>query len=48
MVVVGVHEVVEDATFIHVNIATRSTLSAEEDNKIKIYDMSLNLFIKSE
>jgi hypothetical protein len=47
-VVVGVLEEVEDATFIRLNMVTRSAFSTQEDNKIGIDDISLNLFIKIE
>jgi hypothetical protein len=47
-VVVGVPEEVEDATFIRLNVATQLAFSTQEDNKTRIDDMSLNLFIKIE
>jgi len=47
MIVVKVLEVVKDATFIHLNVATQSVFSSEEDRKTG-KDMSLNLFIKKE
>jgi hypothetical protein len=46
MIVVKVLKVVEDATFIHLNVATQSVFSSEEDNKTR-KDMSLNFFIKN-
>jgi hypothetical protein len=47
MMVVGVDEVVRDAMFIRLNVATKSTFSMEEDNKKEIGDVSLNLCIKN-
>jgi len=47
VVVVGAFEVVGDATFIRLNVATRLTFLAEEDNKTRTNDVSLNFFIKN-
>ena len=48
MVMVGVPEMVKNATSIRLDMATRSAFSAEEDNKTGTNDVSLNLFIKNE
>jgi len=45
---VGVPEMVKNATSIRLDMATRSAFSAEEDNKTETNDVSLNLFIKNE
>jgi len=47
VVVVEAFEVVGDATFIRLNVATRLASSAEEDNKTRTNDVSLDFFIKN-
>ena len=44
--VVEVPEEVKDAIFIRLNMVTQSAFLTQEDNKIGIDNMSLNLFIK--
>jgi hypothetical protein len=48
LVVVRAPEVVKDATFIHLKVASQSAFSTRKDSKIGINNVSLNLFIKSE
>jgi hypothetical protein len=47
MVVVGDPNMVEDATFIYLNMTIRLAFSAKKYNKTGIDDVSLNLFIKT-
>jgi hypothetical protein len=47
MVVVGDPNMVEDATFIYLNMKIRLAFLAEKYNKTGIDDVSLNLFIKT-
>jgi hypothetical protein len=48
LVVIRAPEVVEDATFIRLKVASQSAFSTRKSSKIEINNVSLNLFIKSE
>jgi hypothetical protein len=47
MVLVGVPEMLGDAIFIHLKVAIQLAFSAEEDNKTRTNDVSLDFFIKN-